>query len=68
MNIECGTEVMKELENAFRFNDAVIRNLILTMDEAVTEPSPMAKSKDEKEERRHSFDSDAPDMEEAGAE
>ena len=69
MNVECGTEVMKELENAFRFNDAVIRNLILTMDEAVTEPSPMAKSKDEKEERRHSsFDSDASDMEEAGAE
>src|SRR5512143_2904300 len=69
MNIECGTEVMKELENAFRFNDAVIRNLILTMDEAVTEPSPMAKSKDEKEERRHSsFDSDMSDMEEAGAE
>lgn len=65
MNIECGTEVMKELENAFRFNDAVIRNLILTVDEAVTEPSPMAKSKDEKEERRLSFDSDLSDMEEA---
>ncbi|HEY0634083.1 MAG TPA: 30S ribosomal protein S6 [Gammaproteobacteria bacterium] len=68
MNIECGSEVMKELENAFRFNDAVIRNLILTMDEAVTEPSPMAKSKDEKEERRSSYDSDAPDMEETAAE
>src|SRR5512143_3352175 len=68
MNIECGTEVMKELENAFRFNDAVIRNLILTVDEAVTEPSPMAKSKDEKEERRLSFDSDLSDMEEVAAE
>ena len=68
MNIECGTEVMKELENAFRFNDAVIRNLILTMDEAVTEPSPMAKSKDEKEERRSSYDSEASDSEEAAAE
>lgn len=68
MNIECGTEVMKELENAFRFNDAVIRNLILNMDEAVTEPSPMAKSKDEKEERRSSYDSDASDTEEAAAE
>jgi small subunit ribosomal protein S6 len=68
MNIECGAEVMKELENAFRFNDAVIRNLILTMDEAVTEPSPMAKSKDEKEERRSSYDSDSSDMEEAAAE
>jgi len=68
MNIECGTEVMKELENAFRFNDAVIRNLILNMDEAVTEPSPMAKSKDEKEERRSSYDSDASDSEEAAAE
>jgi len=68
MNIECGSEVMKELENAFRFNDAVIRNLILTMDEAVTEPSPMAKSKDEKEERRSSYDSDSSEGEEAAAE
>jgi small subunit ribosomal protein S6 len=69
MNIECGAEVMKELESAFRFNDAVIRNLILSLEEAVTEPSPMPKSTYEKEERRSSSDeSDSSDMEEAAAE
>jgi len=41
MNVECGSEVVAELENVFRFNDAIIRNLILNMDEAVTEASPM---------------------------
>lgn len=50
MNVECDTETMRELESAFRFNDAVIRNLILQMKEAVSEPSPLAKS--EREERR----------------
>jgi|SRR5690625_1284718 len=47
MNIECGREELDELESAFRFNDAVIRNMVLSRDEAVTEPSPLAKSKDE---------------------
>ena len=51
MNIECGADALDELESAFRFNDAVIRNMIVKCDEAVTEPSPLAKSKDEKEER-----------------
>ncbi len=48
MNVECPIEAMKEIESAFRFNDAVIRNLILTTKEAVTEPSPLVKSKDER--------------------
>ncbi len=48
MNAECSAETMKELESAFRFNDAVIRNLILSVKEAVTEASPLAKSKEEK--------------------
>ena len=43
MNIECDTDVLRELESAFRFNDAVIRNLILSMTEAVTDTSPLAK-------------------------
>lgn len=50
MNIECSSETMKELESAFRFNDAVIRNLILTVKEAITEASPLAKSKEERRE------------------
>jgi small subunit ribosomal protein S6 len=58
MNIECPTEILRELESAFRFNDAVIRNLIIARDSADTEPSPMAKSKEEKEEGRGRFHSD----------
>ncbi len=50
MNIECNQETLDELESAFRFNDAVIRNLIIRRDEAITEESQMAK-KDEREER-----------------
>jgi small subunit ribosomal protein S6 len=43
MNIEVGNEVLLELENAFKFNDAVLRHLTVKMDEAVTGPSPMMK-------------------------
>lgn len=43
MNIECGKEVINEMTSAFRFNDAVIRNMIIAMKRAVTEPSPMMK-------------------------
>lgn len=49
MNIECNNEVLQELQSAFRFNDAVIRNLIIKRTAAVTEPSPLIKLKDEKE-------------------
>jgi small subunit ribosomal protein S6 len=52
MNIECPIETMRELESAFRFNDAVIRNLIIARKSADTEPSFMAKSREEKEEGR----------------
>ena len=41
MNIECGKEVVEELESIFRFNDAVLRHLTLNMKKAVTEKSPM---------------------------
>ena len=50
MNIECGQETLNELTSAFRFNDAVIRNLVIARDEAVTGPSPLIKSKDDREE------------------
>ncbi len=43
MNIECGQEVLRELETAFRFNDAVIRSLTLGRKAAVTTPSPLVK-------------------------
>jgi small subunit ribosomal protein S6 len=48
-NIECGTETIAELRSAFRFNDAVIRHLIVRQDAAITEASSMLKGKDEKE-------------------
>jgi small subunit ribosomal protein S6 len=49
MNIECGAEPLEELGSAFRFNDAVIRNLIIKRDEPVTEASLFAKLKEEEE-------------------
>jgi small subunit ribosomal protein S6 len=50
MNIECDKEALAELNNAFRYNDAVIRNLVITMKRAVTEPSPLLKEKDNRSE------------------
>ena len=47
LNIECGEAAHDELVSAFRFNDAVLRHMVLSRHEAVTEPSPLAK-KDEK--------------------
>jgi small subunit ribosomal protein S6 len=49
MNIECGLDSLNELKSAFRFNDAVIRDMVLSKDEAVTEASPMGKQRDESE-------------------
>ena len=43
MNIECDGETLTELEHAFRFNDAVLRNLTIQKKVAVTAPSPMMK-------------------------
>jgi small subunit ribosomal protein S6 len=43
MNVECDGETLGELDHAFRFNDAVLRHLIVKMNEAVTAPSPMMK-------------------------
>ena len=51
MNIECGTAALEELTSAFRFNDAVIRNMVISMKQAVTETSPLAKRPEEKRER-----------------
>ncbi len=51
MNIECDAETLKQLTEGFRFNDAVIRNLVVKMTNAVTEPSPLLKSKEEEEAR-----------------
>ena len=47
MNVECDQKTLNDLTGAFRFSDAVLRHLVVNMDEAVTEPSPMAKAADE---------------------
>jgi small subunit ribosomal protein S6 len=59
MNVECSKDALQELESAFRFNDAVIRNLVLSMKEAVTEPSPLVKAKDERREEYSEGDASA---------
>lgn len=52
MNVECGGETLDEIENIFRFNDAIIRSLVVRAKEAVTEASPMMKPVEEKRVRR----------------
>ncbi len=42
LNVECPFDVIKEIKGAFKFNDAVLRHLVLSRDEAITEASPMA--------------------------
>ncbi len=63
MNIVCTQEALKELTDNFRFNDAVIRHLVLIQDAPITEPSCLMKEKDERREggyrpRDRGFDSE----------
>ena len=48
MNIECALETLRELESAFRFNDAVLRSLVISRKHAVTNPSPLVKENEDK--------------------
>jgi small subunit ribosomal protein S6 len=50
MNIECDGATLQQLNDAFRFNDAVIRNLVIKREEAITGPSFLIKAKDEEDE------------------
>ena len=56
MNVECDQKTLAELTGAFRFSDAVLRHLVVSMDGPVTEPSPMARSDEENEARRERDD------------
>ena len=51
-NIETDGETLAELEELFRYNDAIIRSLVMRRDEAVTEESQLAKNADEKRARK----------------
>lgn len=52
MNVECDQESLGEIENAFRFNDAVLRHLVVRMDKAETGPSVMSKRLQKEESRK----------------
>ena len=51
MNVECGNEAIEEIRSAFRFNDAVLRHLIIARNKAITEASPMAVQVEEEKTR-----------------
>lgn len=42
MNVECSNDALDEIRSAFRFNDAVLRHLVISRQKAITEASPMA--------------------------
>ncbi len=54
MNIECGQETLDELDSMFRYNDAVLRNMMIRRKDAVTEVSPIkaAEAREERKPRR----------------
>ena len=56
MNVECSGAALAELEDNFRYNDAVIRNLVIRRDEAVTGQSEMLKAEENRSERRERRD------------
>jgi len=51
MNVECNKEALLEITGAFQFNDAVIRHMVVTRKEAITEPSILLKDQQEEKER-----------------
>jgi small subunit ribosomal protein S6 len=51
MNIECDGASLEELKTLFKFNDAVLRDLVLSRKDAITDPSPIAQAREEQSER-----------------
>ncbi|WP_099821911.1 30S ribosomal protein S6 [Pasteurella multocida] len=64
MNVEAPQEVIDELETTFRYNDAVLRNVIIRTKHAVTEASPMVKAKDDRKALAEVENNDFEDAEE----
>ena len=56
MNVECDSEALGEIQHAFRFNDAVLRSLVVRQDHAITDPSPLLKSAEEEGESEDDWD------------
>ena len=63
MNIECSAAVLEELESVFRYNDAILRNMVIKCDSAITEASPLVKSQDDRDDSSRSSSDDASDDE-----
>ncbi|MEH6668948.1 30S ribosomal protein S6 [Halopseudomonas sp.] len=65
LNVECSAKALEELTENFRYNDAVIRNMVIRRDEAITEQSDMLKPEDtgrgERRERRERTEGDDSD-------
>jgi len=61
LNIEAAQSVIDELETSFRYNDVVIRNMIMRTKTAITEASPMAVAKDDRREGRREMKQDVND-------
>ena len=59
VNIECSQETLDELEHAFRYNDAVLRHLVVRTKKAETAPSPMMKAVEREEARKVASESEA---------
>ena len=68
MNIECGGEALEELSTLFRYNDAVLRNLVIKRKEAVTEDSLILKQERESKERKARIEHKRKEEEAAAAE
>lgn len=60
LNIECGQSTLEELEHAFRYNDAVLRHLVVKTKKAETAPSPMMKVVEREEARKVASEAEQP--------
>lgn len=58
MNVECGDVALEELTTNFRYNDAVLRHIVLRENKAITEESPIMKAEKDSRERRSRRDDD----------
>ena len=67
LNIECDQETIDEMVDAFRFNDAILRHLLLSVDKAFTEDSPLKKDDDDSDKKVSKEDVKAVEEKEAAA-
>ncbi|MFO1348942.1 MAG: 30S ribosomal protein S6 [Pseudomonadales bacterium] len=65
LNIECGQQALDELTTNFRYNDAVLRNMVMRRDEAVTDESLIMKAENEDRRRKAEQPARAPRAEES---